>query len=144
MPPTNPRDALPALVNRDATAARPALALLALVACLTIIAGCATHQPQPLINTVRWSTASESDVFGYDVYRSERREGPFERITPQPIAGGGSTDLIRRYEFADERIEADTAYYYYVEQISLSGKREALTPVFQAPPKSADRRPDDE
>jgi hypothetical protein len=144
MPPPNQRDAMPARVNRQSATARPALALLTLAACLTIIAGCATRQPQPLINTVRWSTASESDVFGYDVYRSEQREGPFERITPQPIAGGGSTDLVRRYEFADECIEADTTYYYYVEQISLSGKREALTPVFQAPPKSAVRRPDDE
>lgn len=107
-----------------------------------LTAGCTTAPLQPLTNTVRWSTASESDVFGYDVYRSNHREGPFQRITPQPVAGGGSTDLVRRYEFVDRQIEAGTVYFYYIEEISLSGTRDRLTPVFEAPAKSAERSND--
>lgn len=93
-----------------------------------------------LTNAIRWSTASESDNFGFDVYRSEDRGGPFERVTDHPLAGGGTTDLPRTYRFVDEDIQAGQAYFYYVESISLSGERKRFTPVMRAPPKySSDR-----
>ena len=110
--------------------------IAALAAVLAVgLTGCAEFSEPPLNNTVRWSTASESDTFGYDVYRAESREGPFRRITPNPVLGGGTTDLVQRYEFADDTIESGTPYYYYVERILLSGRRERLTPVFEAPEK---------
>src|SRR5262245_5158985 len=31
----------------------------------------------PIRNTVRWSTSSELDSFGFDVYRGTAEEGPF-------------------------------------------------------------------
>jgi hypothetical protein len=80
-------------------------------------------------NTLRWSTASELDNFGYDVYRGTDPEGPFERITRDPILGAGTTDEVSKYEFVDEAIDPYTSYYYYVESISLAGVRERFTPV---------------
>jgi hypothetical protein len=90
---------------------------------------------EPLTNTVTWSTASESDNFGFDVYRAERREGPYERITAQPLEGGGTTDLPRDYRFVDERVEPGVEYFYYVESVSLSGERRRFTPIMRAAPK---------
>jgi hypothetical protein len=89
-----------------------------------------------LRNIVRWSTASEVDNFGFDVYRAEHEQGPFERITQQPVPGAGTSDEPARYEYTDESIKPDTQYYYYVESISMSGMREKFTPTFQAPIKS--------
>ena len=113
--------------------------LLMTAATLTMAActGAPVHEPtgHRLTNTVKWSTASESDNFGFDVYRAEQRDGPYERITPQPVLGAGTTDLPRDYRFVDDGIEADTAYFYYVESISLSGKRKRFTPIMEAPPK---------
>lgn len=86
-------------------------------------------------NTVTWSTASESDNFGFDVYRSRSRDGRFERISNQPLVGGGTTDLPRDYRFVDDDIEIGTEYFYYVESISLSGERQRFTPVMRAPAK---------
>jgi len=88
-----------------------------------------------LSNTVRWSTASESDNFGFDVYRSEHADGPFERITVQPETGAGTTDLRQRYWFEDRGIKPGTVYFYYVESISLDGRRKRLTPVMKAQAK---------
>jgi hypothetical protein len=86
-------------------------------------------------NTVRWSTASEVDNFGYDVYRATSADGPFERLTRDPIPGAGTTDLPQRYSYVDDSIDPHQAYYYYVESISLSGERERFTPVIRAKPK---------
>lgn len=86
-------------------------------------------------NTIRWATASEQENFGYDVYRAEHPEGPFERINVEVIEGGGTVDDTRRYEFEDLTIDPRKTYYYYVESISFSGVREAFTPVGKAPPK---------
>ena len=93
------------------------------------------EQPAGINNTVRWKTASELDNYGFDVYRSTSEDGPFETINDQPIAGAGTVDVPEYYEFVDRDIRPDTAYYYYVESISLAGEREVITPVFRAPPK---------
>ncbi len=92
-------------------------------------------EEESLANTLKWSTASEVDNFGYDVYRSESEEGPFERITEDPIPGAGTTDEPSRYEFADSAIDPSRDYYYYVESIALDGTREIFTPVIRAKAK---------
>lgn len=94
--------------------------------------------PEPLQNTIRWTTASEIENFGYDVYRADSKDGPFQRLTSQPIAGAGTTDDVRDYVFVDASIEAGAVYYYYVESISLRGERERFTPVFASTPKYPD------
>ena len=91
-----------------------------------------------LENTLRWKTASEVDNFGFDVYRADSEEGPFERLTEEPIPGAGTTDEPQQYVFVDDTIEAGKAYWYYVESISMSGVRERFTPVFRAAPKGGD------
>lgn len=91
-----------------------------------------------LENVIRWSTASEVDNFGYDVFRGLAEEGPFEKINKTPIAGHGTTDVPQKYEYRDTSIKPGTAYWYYVESISLQGVREKFTPVFMAKPKSLD------
>lgn len=86
-------------------------------------------------NTLKWSTASEVDNFGYDIYRGEAEDGPFERITEDPVTGAGTTDEVSEYRFEDDTIDPYKLYYYYVESISMSGERERFTPIFPAKPK---------
>lgn len=92
-------------------------------------------------NTLRWKTASEVDNFGFDVYRSESEDGPFERLTERPVQGAGTSDVPSEYSWVDTAIDPRRAYYYYVESISMSGERERFTPVIRAKPKlEADAR----
>ena len=88
-----------------------------------------------LSNAIKWATASEVENFGYDVYRAESEDGPFQRVTPKPVAGGGTVDEPQYYRWLDTTIEADKVYFYYVESISLSGERERFTPVLKAKAK---------
>ena len=110
-----------------------------------LLAGCAGGTaPQPedeeaegIHNKVRWKTASELDNYGFDVYRSTSEDGPFETINDKSIAGAGTVDVPQYYEYLDRDIQPDTAYFYYIESISLAGERKDITPVLRAPPKPA-------
>ncbi len=86
-------------------------------------------------NTIRWSTASEVENFGYDVYRGEAEDGPFVRLTAQPIPGAGTSDEPHKYAYADKDIDPTKDYWYYVESVSYSGVRERFTPVQKAKAK---------
>lgn len=88
-----------------------------------------------IANTPKWSTASELDNFGFDVYRGDAEDGPFERLTESPILGAGTSDEPHSYSFRDDSIDPCKDYWYYVEAISTSGEREKFTPTFRAPAK---------
>ena len=90
---------------------------------------------KPLVNTLKWTTASEVDNFGFDIYRGLSEDGPFEKITAEPLAGAGTTDEPQKYVFEDEAIDSSEDYYYYIESISLGGIREIFSPIIKAPAK---------
>jgi hypothetical protein len=91
--------------------------------------------PAPLANTLKWSTASEVENFGYDVYRADAEDGPWVRINTKPIPGAGTLDEPSYYQYADSDIDPTKPYFYYVESISLKGVREKFTPIIKAPAK---------
>ncbi len=90
---------------------------------------------QRLANTARWTTASEQDNFGFDVYRGDSEKGQFTKLTKDPIVGAGTSDETHKYEYRDDSIDPCKEYWYYVEGISTSGARAKFTPTFHAPPK---------
>ena len=94
-----------------------------------------TPDDKPLVNTLKWTTASEVDNFGFDIYRGIGEDGPFERITADPVPGAGTTDEPQKYIYLDEDIDAGRVYYYYIESISLGGIRETFSPIIKAPAK---------
>jgi len=88
-----------------------------------------------LVNTIRWTTASEVENFGYDIYRATSEDGPFERITVEPIPGAGTSDEPQSYVYVDDTIDPSQGYYYYLESISMQGVRERFSPINYSPPK---------
>ena len=88
-----------------------------------------------LSNTAHWSTASEEENFGYDVYRGDAEQGPFVKLTKQPMLGNGTTSETHKYKYVDDSIDPCKDYWYYVESINTDGSREKFTPVFRAPAK---------
>lgn len=102
---------------------------------LTCSMGIQIATAQEYKNTLTWSTASEVYNFGYDIYRAEHKNGPFQRITATPVAGAGTTDVPSDYEYIDDTIDPQQRYYYYIESISLSGERRKFTPTLEAAPK---------
>jgi hypothetical protein len=128
-------------LNRFAVAALIAASLIAVSpAALAASDGCGSQANLPadqrVVNSPHWTTASEEENFGYDVFRSSVGEkGPFEKLTKQPILGNGTTDETHEYRYADDAIDPCKDYWYYVESIGTTGEREKFTPVFRAPAK---------
>lgn len=124
---------------------RPSRVLCAAIACLLMVFSVPVAMAAPqcgdqsaldsaerVANTVRWTTASEQDNFGFDVYRGESEEGPFIKLTPNAMLGAGTSDETHHYEFRDDGIDPCKAYWYYVEDISTGGERSRFTPIIHA------------
>jgi|GEM_PF-705343 len=90
---------------------------------------------QRVANTARWTTASEQNNFGFDVFRGDVEKGPFTKLTKEPVLGAGTSDETHKYEYRDDTIDPCKDYWYYVEGISTSGSHEKFTPTFHAPAK---------
>lgn len=68
--------------------------------------------------------------YGFNIYRAEKKEGEFIKVNKELIlapAAGEQKPLF----FVDETIIKGKTYYYYVEGITHSGKKERITPVFK-------------
>ena len=78
---------------------------------------------------VEWSTASELSTVGFNVYRSESKDGPYEKVnqalipaSTDPLGGGD-------YSFRDTTVTAGNTYFYQLEDVDASGSQERYGPI---------------
>lgn len=101
--------------------ARPWWALLLLTALLTACTA-------PV--RVEWSTEVEMNTAGFDLYRSDSPDGPFDYkvndapipASPDPLAGG-------QYSYVDRTTKAGRTYYYQLHEIELGGHVNIYGPI---------------
>ena len=74
----------------------------------------------PVLN---WTTATESENAGWNVYRSiSNNFGQAHRINQSDIEGHGSTTEQHDYTYIDEEeVEANKKYFYWIESIDYTG-----------------------
>jgi len=73
--------------------------------------------------SIEWTTASENDVIGFNVYRSTEDEfDTSKKINAGIIAGHGTTTEMNEYEFVDiDQLYFGTTYYYWLESVEFGG-----------------------
>ncbi len=76
-----------------------------------------------------WVTESELDNAGFNILRSQSKQGPFVRVNPKLIQGAGTTGQRNSYTWTDTTAKPDVAYYYRIEDVSFSGFRNQLATV---------------
>lgn len=76
-----------------------------------------------------WTTQSEIENLGFNIYRSETSDGPYERINGELIRGAGTTTNAQTYTFVDNRIEPNKTYYYKLEDVSIQGRSRFHGPI---------------
>ena len=69
---------------------------------------------------VRWITESELNNAGFNILRSEKRDGAFTKV--HFVAGQGTTSERTVYEWKDKSAKPNVVYYYQIQDISLDGE----------------------
>ena len=77
---------------------------------------------------ISWEVRQEQDTYGYLVYRSDRRDGPFRRINRE-ILKVASGPEPHAYSYVDEPVDPGHTYYYYLESIGRGGTKSRLSGV---------------
>jgi len=68
-----------------------------------------------------WTTESEINNAGFNIYRSETEQGDFVKINKALIPAQGSATQGATYSFIDENVKNKTTYYYRLEDVELNG-----------------------
>jgi hypothetical protein len=76
-----------------------------------------------------WTTGSETENLGYNVYRCLTKDGKYEKLTAELIEGAGSSRTTQTYQFIDEDVQVGKAYFYKLEQIDFDGAKKMHGPV---------------
>jgi len=80
--------------------------------------------------TLAWTTASELQNLGFNIYRSSSEdENNWQMINNEIIPGQGNTSQETDYEFVDENVTSNETYRYRLESISVNGQVELLQTI---------------
>jgi hypothetical protein len=82
---------------------------------------------------IQWSTESEIDNAGFNIYRATAEDGEYTKINSAFIAAEGSTTQGANYEFIDSGLRNGKTYYYKLEDIDLNGGNTLHGPVNATP-----------
>ena len=78
--------------------------------------------------TVTWETLSEVDNAGFNLYRGDDAAGPQTLLAYVPSQGPGSTQGFA-YSYDDLAVQPGQTYWYWLEDVSLSGATTLHGPV---------------
>ncbi len=76
---------------------------------------------------IRWTTESELDNAGFNILRSDSRDGEYKQVNADLIQGSGTTGERNTYKWVDGSATPDAVYYYQIEDVSFAGERQILT-----------------
>ena len=91
---------------------------LALVFCSALVA--CSHPAQASV-VVEWTTATEINTAGFNLYRSDSTHGPSTKVNVDLIPA--SSDPVRgsQYRYEDRAVLPGKTYYYTLEDVELTG-----------------------
>lgn len=87
--------------------------------------------------TLAWTTASEVNTAGFNLYRSESANGPYTRINPQLIPTAANALTGGKYEYQDASAVPGQQYYYQLEDVELNGTSVRHAPIQVVAPQAA-------
>jgi len=101
---------------------------LGLGAGCVVLTACQSRGPESLV-IVEWTTESEVETAGFNLYRSDSSEGPYVKVNPALIPGSSDPLLGGRYVYTDTNVVAGRTYYYKLEDVELDGTTTLHGPI---------------
>lgn len=84
---------------------------------------------QSSVVIVQWNTESEIDTAGFNLYRSEFIDGPYERINRALILSSSDPYAGSSYSYNDADVIAGQTYYYKLEDVDKTGNTSVHGPI---------------
>jgi hypothetical protein len=89
---------------------------------------------------LQWTTQSEVENMGFEVYRASEENGNYLIIasyenTPS-LKGSGNTNTARQYSFTDRNVLNGQIYWYKLAAVGMNGQRHFFGPLSVIPNKS--------
>ncbi|RLC75507.1 MAG: hypothetical protein DRI61_14775 [Chloroflexi bacterium] len=101
-------------------------------AAVTLVSFTATPEGQAVV--LRWETASEVNMLGFYIRRSDAEGGDYQRISDLIPAEG---DIVgATYQFTDMTVEPGRTYFYTLEAVEVTGATEFYGPVSATVPQA--------
>ena len=75
---------------------------------------------------IRWITESELNNAGFNILRTETRDGAFQQVNTELIKGHGTTSERNTYTWTDKTAKPNVVYYYQIQDVSLDGQVQTL------------------
>lgn len=78
---------------------------------------------------VEWSTASELDTVGFNLYRADTLQGPFVQVNRELIPASSEPLTGGAYSYRDSAVQPGKTYYYELEEVQSNGGRDRFGPI---------------
>ena len=100
------------------------LRLVTLLVILFALSGCAA----PV--RVEWSTETEMNTAGFNLYRGESPDGPFDvKVNAQLIPPAADPLTGGSYQYIDKTAKPGVTYYYKLEEVEKNGGANSYGPI---------------
>ena len=87
---------------------------------------------------VEWTTASEVQTAGFNIYRSDRVDGVYTKVNASLIPGSSDALVGGKYRFEDSSVLAGQTYYYQLEDVEVTGASTRHGPIMITAPPALD------
>ena len=79
---------------------------------------------------VEWSTETEMNTAGFNLYRAESADGPFDlKVNEQLIAPSADPLTGGKYQYVDKTARPGVTYYYRLEEVERNGGTNDFGPI---------------
>lgn len=79
--------------------------------------------------TVRWSTESELDIIGFNLYRAESADGNYIKLNDSLIPPAADPFIGGEHQFVDHSVTWGVTYYYKLETVDRYGNTKQSDPI---------------
>ncbi|MCI0650126.1 MAG: hypothetical protein L0332_31410 [Chloroflexi bacterium] len=103
--------------------------LLTFLCFTTSMAGLVACVLRPAELTITWTTESELDIIGFNLYRAEAADGEFVKVNNELIPPAADPFIGDRHTYVDRDIVRGKTYYYLLETIDRNGNATRTDPI---------------
>ncbi len=89
--------------------------------------------------TLHWTTESEIDNKGFNIYRSLSADGIFSKVNEELIPGAGNSYMRLDYDYTDKGLTNGLEYFYKLESVSYGNALSTYHQIVSAIPSRARR-----